>query len=152
MNRCPSKTIACAALALASVLAPMLWPATASAQPAQGVRQFPANALRATLRVTAPPEVLLNGAPARLAPGARIRGVTNTLVMSASLVGETYIVNYLPEKQGLIQEIWLLTEAEVAEKRRGMEPVTNFVFESMGNKPRVDDGKTPYHQLPGLGK
>lgn len=114
----------------------------------QGVREFPAAALRATLSVSAPPDILLNGNRERLAPGARIRNTNNMLVMSASLVGATYIVNYVREPQGLIKEVWLLTEAEVAQKRKGMEPVTNFTFQSDADKPRTDDGKTPFHLLP----
>jgi len=114
----------------------------------QGVRQFPAAALRATLSVSAPPDILLNGNRERLAPGARIRNANNMLVVSASLVGATYIVNYVREPQGLVKDVWLLTEAEVAEKRKGMEPVTNFTFQSDADKPRTDDGKTPFHLLP----
>jgi len=118
----------------------------------QGVREFPAAAKRATLSVSMPPDILLNGTRERLAPGARIRNPQNMLVMSASLVGTTYIVNYVRAKQGLIQEVWLLTAAEVAEKRKGMEPVTNFTFQSDADKPRTDDGKTPYHLLPSFPK
>jgi hypothetical protein len=114
----------------------------------QGVRQFPAAALRATLSVSAPPDILLNGNRERLAPGARIRNANNMLVVSASLVGATYIVNYVREPQGLVKDVWLLTEAEVAEKRKGMEPVTNFTFQSDADKPRTDDGKTPFQLLP----
>ena len=145
MNRCLPVVFALAFSQLL-VLAGLSWPSAAVAQ--QGVRQFPPAAQRGALVVTAPPDVLLNGAAERLAPGARIRGVTNSLVMSGSLVGQTHIVNFVREKQGLIQEVWLLTQAEVAEKRSGMEPVINFTFGSMGNKPKTDDGKTPFDQLP----
>lgn len=148
MNRCPSFARSGAAALLVLVLSAgaTSWPGNAAAQGA--VRQFPQAAKRGALTVTAPPEVLINGAVERLSPGVRIRGVNNLLVMSASLVGKTYIVNYVREKQGLIQEIWLLNQYEVEEKRSGMEPVTNFVFESMGDKPKTDDGKTPFDQLP----
>ena len=125
----------------------MLWTAGAGAQ-VLAVRQFPVAAKRGMLVVTAPPEVLMNGALERLAPGVRIRGVNNMLVMSASLVGKTVLVNYVREKQGLIQEIWILNQAEADEKRRGMEPVTNFIFGSDADKPKTDDGKTPFDQLP----
>ena len=49
----------------------------------QGVREFPAAALRATLSVSAPPDILLNGNRERLAPGARIRNTNNMLVVPA---------------------------------------------------------------------
>jgi len=145
MNRCHTVTLS-RVLCLVLLSTGVLWSLPAVAQ--QGVRQFPPAAQRGSLAVTTPPDVLLNGTPERLAPGARIRSVTNSLVMSGSLVGQTYIVNYVREKQGLIQEVWLLTQAEVAEKRSGMEPVINFSFGSLGNKPKTDDGKTPFDQLP----
>lgn len=148
MNRCQSayqSYALCAVLFVAGVVGPFSAHAQAREQ---GVREFPAAAKRATLAVIQPPEVLLNGSPERLAPGVRIRGVTNALVMSGSLVGQTYIVNYVREPQGLIKDVWLLTEREVAEKRAGMEPVVNFSFGSMADSPKTDDGKTPFNQLP----
>jgi hypothetical protein len=116
---------------------------------AQGlVRQFPPDARRATLEVTAPPYVLLNGQMERLSPGARIKSPGNMLVMSGTLVGQQVLVNYLRNAQGELHEVWLLNSAEAAEKRAGMEPVTNFTFGSDANRPKTDDGKTPFDQLP----
>ena len=149
MNRCPSFP-ACRAFALVALLllaaGTWFWPRDAAAQLA--LREFPKAAKRGALTVTAPPAVLINGSAERLAPGVRIRGVTNTLVMSTSLMGQTYLVNYVRGPQDLIQEIWLLNAAEVQEERKGMEPVINFTFESSGDKPKTDDGKTPFDQLP----
>jgi hypothetical protein len=120
--------------------------APASAQTAP--RQFPPSALRGMLRVIQPPDVLINGSPARLSPGARIKGATNLMVMSAALVGSPVLVNYKRDAQGMIHEVWILSDAEALEKWAGMAPVTNFVFESDGLKPKTDDGKTPFDQLP----
>ena len=64
------------------------------------------------------------------------------------MLGQTLVVNYVREKQGMIQEVWLLNQAEADEKRKGMEPITNFIFGSSEDKPKVDDGKTPFNQLP----
>ena len=95
---------------------------------AQGVvRQFPAAALRGTLQVTTPPDILINGKAERLAPGARIKGTNNLLVLSASLVGQNVLVNYLRDPQGQIREVWILNGQEAQEKRSGMEVVTNIV-------------------------
>ncbi len=131
------------ALALASLL---LAPTGAEAQGL--VRQFPAPALRGVLEVVAPPQILLNGQPERLSPGARIKNPANLLVMSGNLVGQRLVVNFLRDHQGLIQEVWLLSPAEAEQKRAGMEPRTNFVFGSDADKPKSDDGKTPFDQLP----
>ena len=112
------------------------------------LRQFPADAKRGTLVVLIPPEVLINGTPERLAPGARIKGVNNLLLLSASLVGTPVLVNYVRDGQGLIRAVWVLSSQEAQEQRDGMGPLTNFVFDSDANKPKTDDGKTPFDQLP----
>ena len=100
------------------------------------------------LIVTAPPEVLINNVAERLSPGSRIKGVTNLMVMSAALVGTPVLVNYKRDMQGLIQEVWILSDEEALESRAGMETVTNFSFGSDIYQPKTDDGKTPFDQLP----
>jgi len=111
-------------------------------------REFPAKALRGVLQVTAPPEVLIDGRPARLSPGARIRDPNNMLVPSAQLVGERLVVNFVLEPQGLVHEVWLLTPEEAARKGHLATPERNFVFSSELNPGPRDDGKTPFHLLP----
>lgn len=76
------------------------------------LRSFPAQALRGELQVQMPPEVQLNGEPARLAPGVRIRGTNNLIVMSASVAGQPLVVNYTRDTYGLVKDIWVLTESE----------------------------------------
>ncbi len=83
---------------------------------AQTTRPFPANALRGSLEITLPPLVLLNGSPARLSPGSRIRGADNLLQLSGSLVGQTLTVNYTVETQGMLHDVWILTPEEAAKK------------------------------------
>ena len=83
---------------------------------AQTSRPFPANALRGELVVTQAPDVLLNGAPSRLSPGARIRGVNNMLQISASLTGQPLLVHYTREPAGLVHEVWILTPEETVRK------------------------------------
>lgn len=121
MNRClpPQATgRRCAALALC-LLTLGLWPA---AQAQTQTRQFPAAALRGTLMVVQPPVINLDGKPARLSPGARIRNTTNMLVMSGALVNQELTVNYLLEPNGMVHEAWILTPAEAAEKRPRAQP------------------------------
>jgi|JI8StandDraft_1071087.scaffolds.fasta_scaffold02219_3 hypothetical protein len=76
------------------------------------VRTFPPKAVRGTLMVVAPPEVVLNNKIDRLSPGARIRGANGMLAMSASLVGQTLPVMTLRESQGMLHEVWVLTDIE----------------------------------------
>ena len=86
----------------------------ASAAVAQAPRNFPATALRGEIVVTAPPELLLNKRPARLAPGARIRTVDNMLVLSGAAVNQRLVVNYILDLQGQLLEVWILNPAELA--------------------------------------
>lgn len=81
--------------------------------PAQA-RPFPADALRGELVVTAPPEVLVDNRPLRLAPGTRIRDGENRLVLSGTLVGQKRLVHYTRFADGQLREVWLLTPAEAA--------------------------------------
>ena len=77
-------------------------------------RNFPADALRGDLQVLQPPEALLNGEPVRLAPGARIRGENNLLLVTGVLAGRRHVVHYRLDLNGQIGELWLLTDAERA--------------------------------------
>ena len=114
---------------------------------AQVARGFPTAALRGTMVVTNPPDVVLDGRADRLSPGSRIRSPQNMLVMSGALQGQQLTVNYTRDAAGLLHEVWILSATEVREKRAGQPAARNFVFESEARPPR-DDGKTPFNQLP----
>ncbi|BAL97576.1 hypothetical protein [Rubrivivax gelatinosus] len=77
-------------------------------------RKLAPNSLRGELVVTQPPEVQLNGKPARLAPGARIHGENNLLVLSGTIVGQKLAVNYTRELHGELLEVWILNASERA--------------------------------------
>jgi hypothetical protein len=115
---------------------------------AQNMRQFPSAAQRALLLVTAPPEVQINRHLARLSPGARLRGADHSSVMSAAWVGTPLLVNYVCDSYGLVQTVWILSPQEAQAKRPGMAPVRNSCFGSDADKPKTDDGRTPFEQLP----
>lgn len=130
MNRCLSAlsipTLPVRMLAAALALSAAPW-AGAQTQP---VRNFPDSALRAKMVVVQPPEITLNGEPARLSPGSRIRSQNNTLVLSGTLVGQEVLVNYVRDSLGLVHEVWVLNPAEAAEKRAGATTGRNFRFSS----------------------
>lgn len=94
----------CALLALA-LCAPLL-------AAAQVQRNFPANALRGDLSLTNPPDVLLNGQPARLAPGGRLRDPNNMIVVSGSLQGQRFVAHYTIDTLGLVKDVWVLRKEE----------------------------------------
>ena len=80
-------------------------------------RTFPANALRGVIQFNAPPQILLNGESARLAPGARIRGTDNMMKLPGTLSGQRFVVNYTLEmNSGAVLDVWLLRDDE-ADKR-----------------------------------
>lgn len=114
MLRCLSdagrrRRLACAALPLLALLA---WqPASAQLQ-----RHFPQNALRGRFVVVEPPQIELNGQSAQLSPGARIRDQNNLVQLSATLVNQTYIVNYTIDTLGLVNNVWILTDEERARR------------------------------------
>lgn len=101
------------------VLTAVLATVVAASMPcaAQMARNFPAAALRGTLQITQPPEALLNGQPARLAPGGRIRDLQNMQQLSGRLAGETLLVHYTLEPgTGLVKDVWILRPDEAARK------------------------------------
>lgn len=112
MLRCAPATLTRRSLAAAALLgAAVLFALPASAQQP---RNFPATALRGEIVVQQPPELLLNGRPARLSPGARIRGENNMMMVSGALTNQRLLVHYTVDLSGLIGEIWVLTAAERA--------------------------------------
>ncbi len=125
MPRChPTRRATLGALfgsASALLSAPMLTslvaltPTAAHAQAARPV-PIPANTLRGEITFGLPPEIVLNGKVLTpLSPASRIRGQSNTLVMSGTLGGQTHVVNYNVDGQsGLIQDVWLLTAQEAS--------------------------------------
>lgn len=80
----------------------------------QRIPPISANAQFGILNVVQPPDVLLNGQAARLAPGARIRGPNNLLVMSGVITGKDFPVRYTLDSYGLILNAWILSDAEIA--------------------------------------
>lgn len=113
MNRCeknPWPRLA-AALALGLAAAATLLPAPTHAQ---AQRLFPHGVQRGQISFGDPPQVLLDGRPERLAPGARVRNEHNMIALSGTLRGRSFLVNYLRDPAGVVREIWILNAAEAA--------------------------------------
>ncbi len=117
MNRClQSASLRLRAVGFAFVLGAALISGGASAQTTdpQRIPPISAKAQRGVLRVVAPPDVLMDGQPARLAPGARIRDRNNLMVVSGALLGQDLVVRYTRDPLGLVHEVWVLTANEAA--------------------------------------
>lgn len=102
MYRCVIAASAALAFATAAL------PAAAQVQ-----RPFPQNALRGVIAFVDPPQVTLNGKPAQLAPGVRIRGQNNLLVLTGPLVGSKLVVHYTFDFTGAIKDVWILRDEEI---------------------------------------
>jgi hypothetical protein len=108
----------------------------------EAVRPFPAAAKRATLQVTYPPEILLNGRPARLSPGARIRGTNNMLMVSGALAGQNVLVNYVRDPQGMVKEVWVLNATEAKQPMDGATLPPNYVTDGVTASGEADSTTT----------
>ncbi|MDO5086612.1 MAG: hypothetical protein Q4D74_03250 [Comamonadaceae bacterium] len=112
MNRC---TKAFFSASLSAVLGAVWVGAAALASTpaqAQAGRIFPMQVERGVITFTAPPEVALNGRTERLAPGVRVRNEHNMVALTGTLIGKTFVVNYLRDPAGVVREIWILTPEE----------------------------------------
>ena len=101
MYRCAVSLVATAALAFSS------------ATQAQVQRNFPQNALRGEVSFQVAPDITLNKKAARLAPGDRIRGTNNMMVVTGEVTGRSFVVNYTVEPSGLLLDVWILRPEEI---------------------------------------
>ena len=149
MNRCTVKLMAVLALSTALAIASMAVQAQAQDEEASLLvtRDLPKAALLGRLLVQQPPDVMLNGQPTRLAPDVRIRDENNQIAMSGALMGQAFPVKYLLDSSGLVSQAWILTADEVRASRKSFS-LRNFLFGSDTATGPVDDGKTPFDQLP----
>jgi hypothetical protein len=132
MYRCLPGAARAAARGLALAVAVSAAVITALPAQAQMTRNFPAVALRGVIAFTDPPVITLNKVAAQLAPGVRIRGTNNGLLLQGALTGQTLTVHYTQEFSGLINQVWLLTDEELARKPwpRTLEEAQSWSFDA----------------------
>ena len=120
MNRCAPQATRATSLNRPAFVASLAFAMCAMSLAASGqvtsARPFPPTAQRGLLQVMQPPDLLLNGKPDRLSPGARILGANNMLVLSGQIIGQKALVNFVREPGGQVHQVWILTEAEAALK------------------------------------
>jgi hypothetical protein len=82
---------------------------------AQLQRTFPQNTLRGAMVFGDFPQITLNGKPAELSPGSRVRNQDNMAVMASSLAGGRWLVNYTIDMGGAqVKDVWILRPDEAA--------------------------------------
>jgi hypothetical protein len=107
-------------IAAAAVVTPMSsWLPDAQAQT---LRTFPARALRGNMTFVDAVHVVLDGQQERLSPGVRVRNQQNRIVFPNSLSGRNFAVNYFRDAAGRINEVWILTPAEMSRDLRKSAP------------------------------
>ncbi len=115
-----------------------------------GVRNFPPAAKRGVLQAANAPAVILNGRAARLAPGARIHGTNNMLMVSGALGDQPLVVNYVMGQMGLVQEVWVLNATEAQVPMPSDMPNGNYVSayapESPDGAASAASPATPYNK------
>jgi hypothetical protein len=110
MNRCERPGRRFVLLSLAALLC-----SAVMAQP-QVARNFPQNALRGEVLVQNAHEALINGQPVRFAPGLRLRGQDNLMLVSGVLIDQKFIGHYTLDGYGLVTQLWVLRDDELANK------------------------------------
>lgn len=78
------------------------------------LRSIPDDAKRGHVRHIREMIVEIDGAQAKLSPGAQIRSTDNRIVLPAALPAEPQLVKYLVDPAGMVHRIWILTPEEAA--------------------------------------
>ncbi len=125
-------------LALLACASTIAWVSHAHAQQMPSgmgmVRNFPEAALRGALTVTSANEARLNGQTIRMAPGMRLFSPQNTLIMSHSVIGQTFKVNYVIEQStGMLHTAWILTQGEADVPRKSPGEVVDRNYRTDSN-------------------
>ena len=58
--------------------------------------------------------VEIDGAQARLSPGAQIRNTDNRILLPSALPQDSLLVKYLADPAGQVHRVWILTQEEAA--------------------------------------
>ncbi len=78
------------------------------------LRSIPDDAKRGQIRPVREMIVEINGAQARLSPGAQIRSPENRIVLPGALPPEGLLVKYQVDAAGMVHRVWILTPEEAA--------------------------------------
>lgn len=85
---------------------------TAQAQTSDSLRPIPADALKAKMTVTADRTATFNGKSYTLSVGCVIYNEQNLIVLTQTLLNNTYLVRVQLNDQGEVRKVWILTAEE----------------------------------------
>jgi type II secretory pathway component PulM len=92
-----------------------LWTAVAGAQ--AKLRTIPDDAQRGSLSHVAEMTVEIDGTRRQIAPGGQIRDQSNRVILP-SAVAPGSLVKYRLDGDGMVQQVWILTPEEAAQRDR----------------------------------
>jgi hypothetical protein len=78
------------------------------------LRSIPDDAKRGQLRLVREVIVDIDGAQARLSPGAQIRNTDNRILLPSALPQDSVLVKYTADAAGQVHRVWILTQEEAA--------------------------------------
>jgi hypothetical protein len=78
------------------------------------LRSIPEDAKRGQMRYVRETIVEIDGAQARLSPGAQIRTADNRILLPSALPQDKLLVKYVADAAGMVHRVWILTQEEAA--------------------------------------
>jgi hypothetical protein len=78
------------------------------------LRSIPEEAKRGQMRYVRETIVEIDGAQARLSPGAQIRTADNRILLPSALPQDPMLVKYVTDAAGMLHRVWILTQEEAA--------------------------------------
>jgi len=85
-------------------------------------RPLPANGILGSFQPSALPKIVIDDQTYILAAGAQIRNQQNLIVQKSTISGPDVNVLYKKNRQGQIERIWILTDAEFKRISSGEKP------------------------------
>jgi hypothetical protein len=79
------------------------------------LRTIPKEARLGVIRHVQDMNVLIDGKPQRLAPGAQIRSLQNRIIVPSAIPAEV-VVKYVFDSEGLVRNVWIVTEEEAVQR------------------------------------
>jgi len=96
-------------------------------------RPLPVNATLGTLKLSAMPNIVIDGQGYKLSASAQIRNQKNLVVQTTTLSGPDVMALYKKSSQGQIDRIWILTDVEYQNIKNGVKPAPLMPVKKTGN-------------------
>lgn len=92
------------------------------------LRQFPPSARYGTLLLESLAQATINSKPLQVSPGLRIFNPQNMMILGNQIAGVPLEVAYRLDTNGMLQEVWILTPAEIENNKDAFPKGWTFKF------------------------